>query len=122
MTDPRAALKKLVERARRWAFLRAKYRKLLDSKSADEKDLEKIKKTLLLETDKLERAILLFEKAYRRFLLTSGKDLKQKGSFPWKEVLGVIATGAGALEKAMHPGAPPHKDENVIDVEAEVID
>ena len=38
-TDPRPQLKKMVEIARRWAMLRMRYRKQLDSKSIDEKEL-----------------------------------------------------------------------------------
>lgn len=124
MSDPRSTLKKLVDTARRWAALRTRYRKQLDSKSADEKELEKTKKALLQETDRLERAVVAFERAYRKFL-AGGKDLKKKGGpFPWKELLSVVASGAGALDKALsqsqqqQPAAAPGK---FIDAEYEVM-
>jgi hypothetical protein len=120
MTDPRPSLKKLVETARQWAVLRGRYRKLLDSKTADEKEVEKVKKALLKATDRLERAVIVFDKTYRRFL-AGGKDLKKQGGpFPWKELLGVVAAGASALDKAVSQ-PPPTVPQDVIDVEAEVV-
>lgn len=120
--DPRTALKTLVDTARRWASLRVRYRKQLDSKSADEKELEKTKKALLKETDRLERAVGAFERTYRRFL-ASGRDLKKKGGpFPWKELLGVVAAGTSALDKALsQPQAPRGAPERVIDADYEVM-
>jgi len=125
--DPRSALKKLVDTARNWAMLRIRYRKMLDSKSADDKELEKTKKALLQTTDRLERAVIGFEKAYRK-LLAGGKDLKKKGGpFPWKELLGVVAAGTSALDKALTGPAPasgqraPSASGQVIDAEYEVV-
>jgi hypothetical protein len=103
-------------------MLRARYRKQLDSKSTDEKELERTKKLLLQATDRLERDVLAFERAYKRFL-ASGKDLKKKGGpFPWKELLGTVAAGASALDKALsQPQGPGRNPERVIDADYEVV-
>lgn len=113
-------VKKVVETARKWVRIRQKYRKLLDSKSASKKDLEKIKKSLVDVTNRLETAVLEFEVMYRHVQKHGLK--KPRGPFPWKEVLNIVSAGAGALEKAMGgPGGTP-ANPKTIDVQAEIID
>jgi len=114
-------VKKVVETARKWVRVRRKYRKLLDSKSAKEEDLKKVRKSLLDVTNRLETAVLEFEVMYRHVQKHGLK--KPKKPFPWREVLGIVSAGAGALEKAIgSPGVGGPADPNTIDVQAEIID
>lgn len=115
MPSPPQILKQVVMVARKWARSRARYRKLLDSKSATKKTLEKAKERLLKDTDSLESAVIELEKVFRNIKSQGGT----RGTIPWKEIFSVISIGAGALEKAMHPGAPPEMGPKIIDVECE---
>jgi hypothetical protein len=113
-------VKKVVDTARQWVRSRNRLRKLLDSKSARKADLDRARKKVIKDTGKLEAAVLEFEALYQdyegRAPAQAGKPAKSP--FPWRELLGAVAAGAGALEKAMGTGP----SQRVIDIEAEVSD
>jgi hypothetical protein len=111
-------VKKVVETSRKWVRIRQKYRKLLDSKSAKKEDLEKVRKSLLAVTSKLETAVLEFEVMYR---YVQKHGMPKKKSFPWKEVLSIVSAGTRAVEKAMDSPSSSAPS-NTIDVQAEIID
>ena len=119
MPTPATIVKQVVDTARQWVRFRNQLRKLLDSKSARKKDLEKARKKVFDATGKLEAAVVEFEALYREYqgrqpAVGSGRARP----FPWRELLGAVAAGAGALGKAIDAGAP----QKAIDVEAEVSD
>lgn len=121
MPPPITAAKKVVEAARRWARSRAKYRQLMDSKSATAKAQQSAQKKHVEDTHKLEKAVLELEATLRTYQGAPLPKGRRKKPIPWKQVLGAISTGAGVLEKAME-GGPQFPPDNVIDVKATVVD
>jgi len=103
--------KQIIIAARRWARARIEYRKLLDSKSANEKKVAKAKKKLIEETDKLEVVVIEFEKALRAHKPKKGTRV----NVPWKTIFGVM----GAIGRAVDPEKT--RLEPVIDAEYEVL-
>jgi hypothetical protein len=114
---PVNAARKVVDAARRWARSRAKYRQLLDSKSARKPDVERWRKSHVEDTHKLEKAVIELELAFRNYAKQTPKG--QKRQFPWKEILGAVSNTASALEKAMDPVVQPQQV--VIDVHGETV-
>lgn len=113
---PVTVVKRVVDAARQWFRSRTRLRKLLDSKSAQKEDIDKARNRVVRDAAKLEAAVVGFEIFYQSYVGRPGKP--PKTPFPWRELLGAVAAGAGALEKVMGGGMP----RKVIDVEAEVSD
>jgi hypothetical protein len=117
VTDSGSAIAiEILKAARRWAQLRVVLRRTLDSKSATPQQLEKIKREHHHASDELEALVMKLEK----HLLTTGKTFSNKrGSpFPWREMFGMVAAGAKAVENALDtpPGIIKGR---VIDVKAD---
>jgi hypothetical protein len=96
----------ILNASRRWVASRAVLRRVLDSKTATEPQLAKAKAGYNKTAEELEALVVRLEK----FLQTTGKKvslkknsagLGQSSPFPWKELIGLVATGAKAVEQAL---------------------
>ena len=118
--SPFVAVKQVVNSAVTWVDAREHYRKLLDSKKAEDTDLNKAKKRLAEASNRLEKAVLTFKALHESYKKLRGRP---KGAFPWKEFFGMISGAAAAVEQVMQPpGAPGRRPRPIIDVQAEVVD
>lgn len=95
----------ILKGSRRWVASRVALRRALDSKSATPKQIETAQKGNQAAAEELEALVMRLE----RFLHNSGKPFPIKRGqggkpFPWKEMFGVIATGAKAVESALGGG------------------
>lgn len=120
--SPITAVKQVVESARTWAKTRAQYRKLMDSKSASDADLKKVKKRYAAASDRHEKVVLAFDAIYESFKKIQGRP--PKGAFPWRAFFGMVSNTAAAAAQAMQPpGAPAGRPQRpVIDVTGETVD
>lgn len=105
--------------ARRWTYARVLLRKTLDSKSASPSQIEKAKVEYNKAAEELEKLVLRLE----RLIRGNGKQVPANrrvptAPFPWRELFGMVAAGAKAVENALDPAMPPIKG-RVIDVEPE---
>lgn len=105
-------IKDLVHASRQWARARANARRTADSKKATEKEMDAAKAKLMEASEKLFRAVVVFENELKK-----PRDKKKK-SIPidWNKFFGAVAAGAQALESAVQP-----KGSNSM-INAEVID
>ncbi len=99
-----------LKKARDWMLARVALRRVMDSKSAPAAQLEAAKREYNKKADELEKAMFLLEKHVRdsgaRFPTTATQKKGEAKPFPWQSFLGMVAAGAGALEKAVStPGA-----------------
>lgn len=119
MSSVEQCVKQVVISGRRWRRIRVRYRKLLDSKSASEKSLEKAKDKLIEDTNRHERVIFELEKALLQEQRTQGK---KKININWVSVFGGISAGAGFAAQVLgaNRSTPPKIGPKTIDVEAEV--
>jgi hypothetical protein len=108
-TAPAIAVE-ILKAARRWAQVRVVLRRTLDSKKATPQQTEKAKRDHHLASDELEALVMQLEK----HLLATGKSFSTKrgpasaAAFPWREMFGMVAAGAKAVETAL--GAPAGVD------------
>jgi hypothetical protein len=109
--------------ARKWAAARIALRRTLDSKTASAAEASKAKLDYKSASDALEKQVLLLDKTLRQHGV-GGK--KNPQPFPWKDLIGLVATGARALEGALGETKTPRPsvakqdlDEYVV---AEVVD
>jgi hypothetical protein len=108
-TNPNASIKKVVEAARKWLRSRTKLRAAM-AKKASAKSVERLRKAHIADADKLEAAVLAFEKIFTMLQRGGASPKRSKGPskpFPWKDVLGVAAAGLGALDKVVNTQAQP---------------
>ena len=107
--------------ARRWARVRAKLRRLLDSKSAPAADVNQARGAYSKASDELELSVRRLEK----FMVANGQKMSMKRAtppFPWQQMLGAVAAGLQAVDTAINPqnhAAPTPVASQVIDVEPE---
>ena len=113
---PAEVVKKVVFTAVRYAAVRGQYRKMLDSKSTDPKDLEKQKKKLLDVSNELEVVARQFESLYRKY---SAEKTKKRKVFPWQSIYQAVKTGVDLIEGVR--GAQPAAVGRVIEMEGEVV-
>ena len=110
----------VVAAARKWAYARAKFRRLLDSKSAKSETVAAAKKTYLEASDKLEAVVARVETLAKAGALKRRKPSSRQ--FDWHGLAKAIAVGATALDDAIN--APLKKPRpgvgDVIDAEFEV--
>lgn len=103
----------ILKSARRWVASRVAMRRVMDSKSATPKQLEQAQAANKKAAEDLEVLVMRLE----RFLHNSGQKFpikkgSDKGPFPWREMFGMVAAGAKAVESALGEGARP-----IIDVD-----
>ncbi len=113
--------------ARRWVQSRIALRRALDSKAAPPQKVEKAKAEYNKSAEELEALIIRLE----RYLQNTGRKVPLKRNaatpFPWRELFGMVAAGAKAVETALDgtpTKMPPGKTvvidaTKVIDVEPE---
>lgn len=120
--DPQASLIgiEILKSARRWVASRVMMRRVLDSKSATKAQVDKAQKDNIQAAEELEGLVMRLE----RYLHNSGKRFPTGrgrqaggGNFPWREMFGMVAAGARAVESALGAGKPGVIDAQVIDVE-----
>lgn len=104
----------ILKGARRWVASRVAMRRVMDSKSATPKQLETAQKNNQKAAEDLEGLVMRLE----RFLHNSGQKFPikkgpDKGPFPWREMFGMVAAGAKAVESALGEGVRP-----IIDVDS----
>jgi hypothetical protein len=97
-------------------------RRALDSKAAPPQAVEKAKAAYNKSAEELERLVTQLE----RTLLAEGTRVPNKrgqsSPFPWKELFGMVAAGAKAVEHALEPAplkAVVVPSKRVIDMEVE---
>lgn len=114
---PVIVARKVIEAARKWLQSRAKLRQVMArgvQTKAAQRVIEKARKVHIEDADKLEAAVLAFEK-----LLATNVPAKRKKTskpIPWKQVLDVATVGLGALNKVVNAQpAPEYVKATVID-------
>jgi hypothetical protein len=93
--------------ARRWVQARLLLKRTLDSKAASPQHVDKCKTAYNKAAEELEAIIVKLERA----LHANGKTVPLKrgageAPFPWRELFGMVAAGAKAVETALDPVAP----------------
>lgn len=111
--------------ARRWVQARLLLKRTLDSKAATSQQVDKCKASYNKAAEELEALVVKLE----RVLHANGKTVTTKrgageSPFPWRELFGMVAAGAKAVETALDPVAPAKSvvtkaAQKIIDVEAE---
>jgi hypothetical protein len=120
-TAPRLAIE-ILNAARRWVQARAGLRRALDSKAAPPQAVEKAKAAYNKSAEELERLVTQLERTLQIEGTRVPNKRGQSSPFPWRELFGMVAAGAKAVESALEP-APlkttvvPSK--KVIDMEME---
>ena len=99
MKDASSAAIDVVLAARRWVRVRAALRRVLDSKRAGADQVAKVKADYQKANDDLERTVVALEQA-----LGGRKLTRKQAPFPWREMLGMLAAGAKAVEDAVASG------------------
>lgn len=92
-------IRDVIVSARSWAKARELARRLSDSKSAKEEDLDKAKKALVKSSDALYKAVSALE----TFLSRKPKETKPKKPIDWHKFLGAVGTVAKAVGSAVAP-------------------
>lgn len=107
-------VKDVLVSARAWARAREKIRRLSDSKSAKEDDLEKAKKDLVKCSDALYKIISKLETVL-------SQTPKTKKAINWHKFFGAVGTVAKAVGSAVAPDSGIIRG-RVIDTTAEDVD
>lgn len=107
----------ILKAARRWVASRVVLRRVMDSKSATQRQVEEAQRDHHKLANELEALVIRLE----RFLHNSGKKFPTKRGpdkqFPWRELFGVMSAGARAIETALE-GSAKRPIIDIIDAES----
>lgn len=111
----------VLKAARRWVASRVVLRRVMDSKSATQPQLNKARADNQKAADELEGLVLRLE----RFLHNSGTKFPMKrgsqSQFPWRDLFGAVAAVARGAESVLEGTKTPPGiiEAKVIDVKSE---